>query len=187
MDGMKMVCVMDKYIFNGKDRRCRSSDTFFGLAGGGCCNKDKVFMGLIECKENEKLLAKQNKAELCTEIGEYCSKKINLGFAKKYVFKNQKDIVVLEVNLQGLYMNKVVHKLEQSGEVLKAHNVSLLEKSFKNQIFQKIDLTGAFDMREINQTDLTSKINNTVENFKNMVSSGNNQLEGENMSRDTRI
>ena len=47
-------------------------------------------------------------------------------------------------------------------------------EEFQKLDFSKIDLTGAFDMPEINQTDLTNKINNTVENFKNMVSSGNN-------------
>ncbi|WP_250322637.1 hypothetical protein [Campylobacter lari] len=43
------------FIFNKKDNRCRSKDEFFGLAGGGgCCDKDKVFIGLIPCKEDEK-------------------------------------------------------------------------------------------------------------------------------------
>ncbi|MCV3418225.1 conjugal transfer protein TraN [Campylobacter lari] len=64
------------FIFNGKDNRCRSKDKFFGLTGGGCCDKDKVFIGLVPCKEDEKKLAKLNKQNRCVEVGEYCSKKI---------------------------------------------------------------------------------------------------------------
>jgi len=66
------------YIFNGKDSRCRSSDVFFGLTGGGCCNKDKVALGLIKCKEDEKILAKRRKNGKCHYIGEYCSKELKL-------------------------------------------------------------------------------------------------------------
>ncbi|MGJ0495138.1 conjugal transfer protein TraN [Aliarcobacter cryaerophilus] len=170
-DGM---CNGQIYIFNGKDRRCRSSDTFFGLAGGGCCDKDKVFMGLIECKENEKLLAKQNKAELCTEIGEYCSKKINLGFAKICVQKSKGHCCF------GSKLARFVHEQGRPqigiewGSPESPQCRGFTPEEFQKLDFSKIDLTGAFDMPEINQTDLTNKINNTVENFKNMVSSGNN-------------
>ncbi|QKF59201.1 conjugal transfer protein TraN [Aliarcobacter lanthieri] len=168
------MCDGQIYIFNGKDRRCRSSDTFFGLAGGGCCDKDKVFMGLIECKENEKLLAKQNKAELCTEIGEYCSKKINLGFAKICVQKSKGHCCF------GSKLARFVHEQGRSqigiewGSPESPQCRGFTPEEFQKLDFSKIDLTGAFDMPEINQTDLTNKINNTVENFKNMVSSGNN-------------
>ncbi|HEF3199582.1 TPA: mating pair stabilization protein, partial [Campylobacter coli] len=30
---------------------------FGGLLGGGCCDKDNVFLGLVACKEDEKKLA----------------------------------------------------------------------------------------------------------------------------------
>jgi hypothetical protein len=66
------------YIFNGKDYRCRADDTFFGLTGGGCCDKDKVFGGLVACKQEEKELAAQNKKDLCVKIGTYCSKELDL-------------------------------------------------------------------------------------------------------------
>ena len=75
-------CTGKIYIFNGKDYRCRSDDTFGGLAGGGCCDKDKVFLGLVSCNQTEKDLAVQNKKKLCHYIGNYCSKKINFGFTK---------------------------------------------------------------------------------------------------------
>ncbi len=162
------------YIFNGKDRRCRSWDMFFGLAGGGCCDKNKVFMGLVACKENEKLLAKQNKAELCTELGEYCSKKIKLGFAKICVQKSKGHCCF------GSKLARFVHEQGRSqlgiswGTAENPQCRGFTPEEFQKLDFSKIDLTGAFNMPEINQTDLTNKINNTVENFKNMVSSGNN-------------
>ena len=69
-------CSGQIFIFNGKDNRCRSRDKFgSGLFGGGCCNKDKVALGLVKCKEDEKNLAKLNKQRLCHYVGEYCSKK----------------------------------------------------------------------------------------------------------------
>lgn len=77
------------YLFSGKGEKCRSWDMFFGLAGGGCCDKDKVFAGLVECKANEKLLAEKNRAEQCHYVGEFCSKKIKLGFIKICVQKSK--------------------------------------------------------------------------------------------------
>ncbi len=47
--------IEDKFLsLIKKDNRCRSKDKFFGLTGGGCCDKDKVFIGLAPCKEDEK-------------------------------------------------------------------------------------------------------------------------------------
>jgi conjugal transfer mating pair stabilization protein TraN len=69
-------CAGQLYIFNGEDKRCRLKDKFFGLTGGGCCDKDKVFMGLIACKDNEKILAKKRNNDLCHYVGQYCSKKL---------------------------------------------------------------------------------------------------------------
>lgn len=69
-------CAGQLYIFNGEDKRCRLKDKFFGLTGGGCCDKDKVFMGLIACKDNEKILAKKKNNDLCHYVGQHCSKKL---------------------------------------------------------------------------------------------------------------
>ena len=70
------------YIFNGKANECRSSDKFFGLAGGGCCKDDKYALGLLSCNAEEKELQIKKEGKKCHEVGEYCSKKISLGFAK---------------------------------------------------------------------------------------------------------
>jgi conjugal transfer mating pair stabilization protein TraN len=70
------------YIFNGTAKQCRSSDKFFGLTGGGCCKDDKTAMGLLSCNAEEKELRLKKEAKKCHYIGEYCSKKINIGVAK---------------------------------------------------------------------------------------------------------
>lgn len=53
-----MVLIEDKFLslIKKKDKRCRSKDKFFGLTReeGGCCDKDKVFIGLIPYKEDKK-------------------------------------------------------------------------------------------------------------------------------------
>nr|WP_251823151.1 conjugal transfer protein TraN [Campylobacter jejuni] len=62
---------------------------FGGLLGGGCCDKDNVFLGFVPCKEDKKKLAKLNDAGKCHEVGTYCSKKVSLGFAKICVEKRK--------------------------------------------------------------------------------------------------
>lgn len=169
-DGM---CNGQIYIFNGKDRRCRSSDTFGGLAGGGCCNKDKVFLGLIQCKENEKLLAKQNKSELCTEIGEYCSKKLNLGFTKICIQKSKGFCCF------GTKLSRFVHEQGRGqiglswGSAESPNCRGFTPEEFQKLDFSKINLEGAFDMPEVTPAQLNGAIDTAVNNFKNMIQNGN--------------
>ncbi|MDD3054840.1 MAG: conjugal transfer protein TraN [Aliarcobacter sp.] len=169
-DGM---CNGQIHIFNGRDRRCRNWDMFFGLVGGGCCDKDKVFAGLVACKENEKLLAKQNKAELCTELGEYCSKKMNLGFTKICIQKSLGHCCF------GSKLARFVHEQGRSqiglswGSAENPQCRGFTPEEFQKLDFSKINLAGAFDIPQINQTDLTNKINSTVNNFKNMLGNSN--------------
>ena len=73
------------YIFSGGAKQCRSSDKFFGLAGGGCCKDDKYAMGLMSCNAEEKELQIKKEGKKCHYVGEYCSKKINIGVAKMCV------------------------------------------------------------------------------------------------------
>ena len=78
-------CAGEIYIFNGDSKQCRSSDKFFGLAGGGCCKDDKFAMGLLSCNAEEKELQIKKEGKKCHYVGEYCSKKINIGVAKMCV------------------------------------------------------------------------------------------------------
>lgn len=82
-------CAGQIYIFNGKDYRCRSEDAFFGLTGGGCCDEDKVFLNLVTCKEDEKILAVKNRNDLCHYVGEYCSKELDLVLTTICIQKTQ--------------------------------------------------------------------------------------------------
>jgi len=100
------TCAGQINIFSGKDYRCRSDDTLFGLAGGGCCDKEKVGFGMVQCKAEEQLLAKRARSGVCHEIGEYCSKKLKLGFAKICIQHKQTsccfgDILSRILNQQG--------------------------------------------------------------------------------------
>lgn len=81
-------CAGTIYIFNGKSNKCRTWDMFFGLIGGGCCDKEKVFAGLVACKENEKVLAKKREQKQAHYIGNFCSKKLKLGFVSICVQKS---------------------------------------------------------------------------------------------------
>ncbi len=81
-------CAGTIYIFNGKSNKCRTWDMFFGLIGGGCCDKEKVFAGLVACKENEKILAKKREEKQTHYIGNFCSKKLKLGLVSICVQKS---------------------------------------------------------------------------------------------------
>jgi conjugal transfer mating pair stabilization protein TraN len=81
-------CAGNIYIFNGKSNKCRTWDMFFGLIGGGCCDKEKVFAGLVGCKENEKILAKKREQKQAHYIGNFCSKKLKLGLVSICVQKS---------------------------------------------------------------------------------------------------
>ena len=78
-------CTGTIYIFSGGAKQCRSSDKFFGLVGGGCCEDDKYAMGLMSCNAEEKELQIKKEAKKCHYVGEYCSKKVNIGVAKMCV------------------------------------------------------------------------------------------------------
>lgn len=162
-------CTGQIYIFNGSDRRCRDWDMFFGLTGGGCCDKDKVFAGIIACKENEKLLAKQNKAEQCHEVGEYCSKQLKLGLAKICVQKSLSHCCF------GSKLARIIHEQGRpqidlawgSGDSPNCRGFK--PEEFQKLDFSKIDLSGAFNIPNLNQTQLNQTIGNTISNFKNMI------------------
>lgn len=162
-------CSGQIYIFNGSDKRCRNWDMFFGLTGGGCCDKDKVFAGVIACKDNEKALAKLSKAEQCHEIGEYCSKQAKFGLVKVCVQKSKSNCC---------FGSKLARAIHEQGRPQINMNWGTAEspqcRGFKPEEFQKldfskIDLTGTFDIPNLNQTQLNTTINNTITNFKNML------------------
>lgn len=150
------------YIFNGQDNRCRSDDAFFGLTGGGCCDKDKVFLGVISCKDDEKKLAKLNNQSRCHYVGEYCSKKIKfigcVQHKKSYCCFNSKLARI--INEQG--------RVQLSKGWGGANSPDC--KGFTPEEFQKLDFS-KIDMSEF-FGDLQKNFNvNFVQNQQNFIQS----------------
>ena len=73
-------CLGQIYIFNGKDNRCRSDG--LTIQWGNCCKDDDYLFGMNQCEEAEIALAERKQRGLCHEIGEYCSKEIDVGFSE---------------------------------------------------------------------------------------------------------
>lgn len=162
-------CAGQIYIFNGSDKRCRNWDMFFGLTGGGCCDKEKVFAGIVSCKDNEKALAKLNKAEQCHFIGEYCSKKAKMGIVEVCVQKSNSNCCF------GSKLARAIHEQGRPqinmtwGSAESPQCRGFKPEEFQKLDFSKIDLSGTFDIPNLDQTKLNTTINNTITNFKNML------------------
>ncbi|MDD3450916.1 conjugal transfer protein TraN [Sulfurimonas sp.] len=156
------------YLFSGKGEKCRSWDMFFGLVGGGCCDKDKVFAGLIACKANEKLLAEKNKAEQCHYVGEFCSKKIKLGFVKICVQKS-KGHCCFNSKLGRILQEQGRAQLNigwGSGENPQCRGFT--PEEFQKLDFSKMDLSEVFEdikLNTINMTTITDNIKNKVKDI----------------------
>lgn len=74
------ACLGQIYVFNGNDRRCRSDGLTIAFAN--CCQDEDYLFGLGQCKQEEIQLAKLKGRGLCHEIGEYCSKTLDLLFTE---------------------------------------------------------------------------------------------------------
>lgn len=151
------------YIFNGKSKKCRAWDMFFGLTGGGCCNKEKVAAGLVACKEEEKLLAKKREKKHTHYVGQFCSKKLKLGFTKICIQKSDSYCVFNST------LAKVIQ--EQGREQLaiswgSAENPKC--RGFTPEEFQKIDFS-KIDLTEFVQDIQSSIQTNIIDNLGTYV------------------
>lgn len=166
-------CMGQLYIFPGKDNRCRSDDAFFGLFGGGCCNKDEVFAGLVQCKEEEKKLAKLNRNGQCHYVGDYCSKKLRLGFT---------TICIQHSQSHCCFNGKLARIINEQGRIQLSKNWGSAEapecKGFTPDEFQKLDFS-EIDMSEffadLSSQMSTSMMSNTGSYIQNKVSNILNQ------------
>lgn len=161
-------CAGQIYIFGGKDYRCRSSDKLFGLTGGGCCDKDKVALGLISCKDNEKMLAKKNQNELCHYVGEYCSKKIKLGVTKVCV-QDSKSYCCFNSKLARIIHEQGRPQLGMGWGSSSAPDC----RGFKPEEFQKLDMSkmdfsSAFKDIKVNAENITTVTTN-LQNKMNSI------------------
>ena len=167
------TCSGQIIIFNGQSNRCKSWDAFGGLLKGGCCDKNNVFLGLIPCGQNEKELATKNDNGLCHEVGEFCSKRINLVFSKPCIEKKKGFCC---------FSSKLARIFNQQGRVQLGRGFGSAEntdcRGFTPEEFQKLDfseidlsefigdLTGSIDLEGVkaNTLKIQDKINQNLEN-----------------------
>jgi len=72
-------------FFSGEARFCRSGG--LTILGASCCGISGMFRSV--CKQSEKELRKKRQADLCTYVGEFCSKRRKIGFIKICVEKKR--------------------------------------------------------------------------------------------------
>jgi conjugal transfer mating pair stabilization protein TraN len=72
-------------FFSGEARFCRSGG--LTILGASCCGISGMFKSV--CNNKEKELKKKRQAELCTYVGEFCSKRWKIGFIKICVEKSR--------------------------------------------------------------------------------------------------
>ncbi|MCL9823408.1 conjugal transfer protein TraN [Helicobacter colisuis] len=160
------------YIFSGQDNRCRSKDKFAGLSGGGCCDKDKVFLGLVSCKEHEKALAEKNKEKLCVEIGEYCSK------SKKFIgcIQHSKSYCCFNSMLARIFNEQGRRQIGKGwGSPSSPHCRGFSVEEFQKLDFSKIDLTEFINTLTVRVNDsfaekqlekIRDKVNQNINSMK---------------------
>lgn len=157
------TCYGQIRIFNGKDMRCRSMD--WSLLGKSCCSRWKIggIAGLLgaSCKEDEIALAKyrQEQKDKSHEVGEYCSKKLNLGFTKICIQKKRTYCV---------FNSKLARIMHEGGRPQLGIKWGSPEspncKGFTPEQFQKLDFS-KIDMSEFYsdiQQDISQKIDGKI-------------------------
>jgi len=169
------TCSGKIYIFNGKDMRCRSNDTFGGLTGGGCCDKDKVFLGLVECKEDEKILARKNDNGMCHYVGKYCSKKLKF-LGGSVCIQHKKTYCCFNSKLARIINEQGRKQLNISWGTAKHPNC----RGFTPQEFQKLDFSkmnlGEF-YKQISQNISQNVLNNMTQYMKNSIENQLNTIQ----------
>jgi conjugal transfer mating pair stabilization protein TraN len=161
------ACTGTIYIFNGKSNKCRTSDMFFGLVGGGCCDKEKVFAGLVACKENEKVLAKKREQKQAHFIGNFCSKKLRLGLVSICVQKSD-SYCTFNSSLGKIIQEQGREQLGISwGSSENPQCRGFTPEEFQKIDFSKIDLTEF--VKDIQSSVQTSVIQNLGTYVKDKV------------------
>ncbi len=69
-------CLGHIYIFSGYDRRCRTSGAT--ILFDDCCKSKDYLWGLLQCNQNEQMLAELRGEGLCHYVGQYCSQELHL-------------------------------------------------------------------------------------------------------------
>jgi len=157
-------CTGEIYIFNGKSNQCRASDKLLGLSGGGCCDKDKVALGLVACKSEEKLLAKRRQKDFCHYVGNYCSKKVKLGFIKVCV-QTSDSYCCFNSKLARIMIEQGRLQLKDSitwGSSDNPNCRGFTPDEFAKIDFSKVDLS---EFVEDVQNNITDTVSNNISNY----------------------
>ncbi len=78
------TCLNPRF-FSGEARFCRSGG--LTILGASCCGISGMFSSM--CKQSERELRKKRQAELCTYVGEFCSKRRKIGFVRVCVERSR--------------------------------------------------------------------------------------------------
>lgn len=180
-------CAGEISIFSGESKECRYKDKFWGLMGGGCCKRNKPgglggMFGQI-CKDDEKVLstARRINKDKTKYMGEYCSKKIDLGFTRICVRWN---------HVYCIFSSDLAREIHEGGrEQLKSFTEAPGGtwgstrhpncRGFTPEEFQKLDFS-KIDLSEYTNK-LKSKTNaefqsNYIENYYNQQSTEVNNM-----------
>lgn len=160
------------YIFNGRDHRCR--DGGLKLAWDSCCKDKDYFIGLMDCRNSERELARLKDEDLCHEIGSYCSKRISFigGSAcietkKSYCCFNSKLAKI--IHEQGRPQLKSFAS-QTFGRASRPNCRGFTPEEFQNLDFSKIDLSEWYEEMEImNQQQITNSITNGVNRYYDKI------------------
>ncbi|MCK9473985.1 conjugal transfer protein TraN [Sulfurimonas sp.] len=163
------ACDGQLYLFGGTSAACRSWDLYGVLDGSECCSDNALLFGLIRCSSEEKILAQKRKAGNCHYVGEFCSRKLRLGFARICVQK-KKSSCCFNSELARIINEQGRPQLNKGWGT--ASNPEC--KGFTPEEFQKLDLS-KIDFTEFteniqlpNMQDLGESIKNRVENNLNV-------------------
>jgi len=177
-------CAGQIRLFNGKNMQCRKSDTLFGLLGGGCCKRDTPngLGGLFnqQCNEDEKVLSKYRKEtqDKSYFLGEYCSKKVKLGFAKICVQKKESYCVFNSKLARIIQVQGRTQLGIEWGSATSPNCKGFTPEEFQKIDFSKLDLSEFYgDLQSKIQTNIDTNIGPTIQQKVNSFGSvfgGNN-------------
>ena len=163
-------CIGQIYIFSGNDRRCR----YWGatIAYDNCCSSEDYLLGLAKCKAAELELAKLKGEGLCHYVGQYCSKKIDLGFT---------DICVEKSKTYCCFNSKLARIVQEQGRAqLSTFDGwgsskrpicrGLTPEEFQMLDFSLIDLSEWHgDIQTQSQAQIENNLQQGVEDFYNQI------------------
>lgn len=164
VDPVTGECLGQLYIFNGKDRRCRSDGVT--IAFDDCCKDKDYLFGLVQCSSEELELAGLKQEGLCHYVGRYCSKKVFFGgcleHKKTYCCYNSKLGRIIQE--QGRFQ---LSTFSGWGSDKQPDCRGLTPEEFQMLDFSKIDLSEYYgDIEVSTEEEIRNKIENgIIDNF----------------------